>query len=152
VRALWGTTDVAGSPRTYGRGMSAHTPTSMDLSRSTVRDAMQLGLFECEPETDLQTVARIMATRTIHCVVVAGERWGIVSDLDLMRALGPGLENARAGDIAATDVVAIKPYDTLEHAAQLMAEHDTAHLIVVSPDSGLPVGIISTLDIARAAA
>ena len=132
--------------------MSAHTPTSMDLSRSTVRDAMQLGLFECEPETDLQTVAQIMATKTIHCVVVAGERWGIISDIDLMRALGPGLENPRAGDIAATDVVAIKPYDTLEHAAQLMADHDTAHLIVVSPDSGLPVGIISTLDVARAVA
>ena len=113
---------------------------------------MQLGLFECEPETDLQTVAQIMATKTIHCVVVAGERWGIISDLDLMRALGPGLESPRAGDIAATDVVVIKPYDTLEHAAQLMADHDTAHLIVVSPESGLPVGIISTLDVARAVA
>jgi CBS domain-containing protein len=124
----------------------------MDLSRSTVRDAMQLGLFECEPETNLQKVAAIMAERRIHCVVVAGERWGIISDLDLMRALGPGIENARAGDIAGTDVVAIKPYDTLEHAAQLMAEHDTAHLIVVSPDTGLPVGMISTLDVARAAA
>ena len=132
--------------------MSTHTSTPTNLARSTVRDAMQLGLFECEPDTDLRTVARIMATKRIHCVVVAGERWGIVSDLDLMRALTPGLEEARAGHIAATDVVAVKPADTLEHAAQLMAEHDTAHLVVASPDSGLPVGMISTLDIARAAA
>ena len=132
--------------------MSTHTSTSTNLARSTVRDAMQLGLFECEPDTDLRTVARIMATKRIHCVVVAGERWGIVSDLDLMRALTPAVEEARAGDIAATDVVAVKPGDTLEHAAQLMAEHDTAHLVVASPDSALPVGMISTLDIARAAA
>ena len=132
--------------------MSTHIPSPTNLARSTVRDAMQLGLFECEPDTDLRAVARIMATRTIHCVVVAGERWGIVSDLDLMRALGPGTEQARAGDIAATDVVAVKPNDTLEHAAQLMAEHDTAHLVVVSPNSGLPVGMLSTLDIARAVA
>ena len=48
--------------------------------------------------------------------------------------------------------MAIKPNDTLEHAAQLMVEHDTAHLVVVSPDSGLPVGMLSTLDIARTAA
>lgn len=132
--------------------MSTHTPTPKNLARSTVREAMQLGLFECEPETDLRTVARIMASKRIHCVVVAGERWGIVSDLDLMRALVPGLEEGRAGDIAATDVVAVKPFDTLEHAAQLMAEHETAHLVVVSPDSGLPVGMLSTLDIARVAA
>jgi CBS domain-containing protein len=129
--------------------MRTHTHTTTNLGRATVREAMQLGLFECEPEADLRTIASIMATKEIHCVVVAGERWGIVSDLDLMRALTPGIAEARAGDIAATDVVAVKPHDTLEHAAQLMAEHDTAHLVVASPDSGLPVGIISTLDIAR---
>jgi CBS domain-containing protein len=129
--------------------MSTRTPTTTNLARINVRDAMQLGLFECEPDTDLRTVARIMASKRIHCVVVAGERWGIVSDLDLMRALEPGLEEARAGAVAATDVVAIKPHDTLEHAAQLMADHDTAHLVVVSPDTGFPVGMLSTLDIAR---
>ena len=30
-----------------------------------------------------------------------------------------------------------------------MNEHGTAHLIVASPQTGLPVGIVSTLDIAR---
>jgi CBS domain-containing protein len=33
-----------------------------------------------------------------------------------------------------------------------MAEHDTAHVVVVSPSTGRPVGMISTLDIARAVA
>jgi CBS domain-containing protein len=136
--------------------------TTMNLSQTTVRDAMQLGLFEGAPDADVLTLARTMAEKTIHCVVVAGierqgrrgERlaWGIVSDLDLMRGLRPGLEDTTAGELAATDLVSIEPDDTLEHAAQLMAEHDTAHLVVASPTTGRPVGMLSTLDVARAAA
>ena len=99
----------------------------------------------------MPTLARTMADHRIHCVVVRGEPWGIVSDLDLMASLRPGV-TATAGELAASDVVAVDPEDTLEHAAQLMAEHDTAHLVVVSPDTGRPVGILSTLDIARWAA
>jgi CBS domain-containing protein len=49
-------------------------------------------------------------------------------------------------------VVVVKPDDSIEHAAQLMAEHDTAHLIVASPETGRPVGVVSSLDIARALA
>jgi len=65
-----------------------------------------------------------------------------------MASLRPGVE-ATAGELAASDVVVVDPADTLEHAAQLMAEHSTAHLVVVSPDSGRPIGILSTLDVAR---
>jgi CBS domain-containing protein len=149
VRSLWRTTDAAAPPEPYGHGMSTNTPTSLNLARIPVRGAMQLGLFECTPDADLRAVAQLMAEKTIHCVVVAGERWGIVSDIDLMSALGFGLETVTAGDVAATDLVVVEPGDSLEHAAQLMAEHDTAHLIVASPDTGRPVGIVSTLDIAR---
>lgn len=130
--------------------MSTNLPTYPRLSRMTVRDAMQLGLFECPPETGVEALARTMAEKSIHCVVVAGiDRrdargehlaWGIVSDLDLMRGLGPGLESATAGELAATDIVVVEPGDTLEHAAQLMAEHDNAHLVVASPQTGRPAG------------
>ena len=68
-------------------------------------------------------------------MVVSGPTWGIVSDLDLMAGLRPGVE-ATAGELAASDVVVVDPSDTLEHAAQLMAEHDSAHLVVVSPETG----------------
>jgi CBS domain-containing protein len=137
------------------------TPSLDDaLARRTVRDAMQLGLFECAPDAGLPAVASTMADKAIHCVVVAGierrdrfgERlaWGIVSDLDLMRGLTSGPDRLTAGELAATDIVAVDPADTLQHAAQLMAEHDTAHLVVASPQTGRPVGMISTLDIANA--
>jgi CBS domain-containing protein len=121
------------------------------LTHYTVLNAMKVGVIDCPPDADVPTLARTMADHRIHCVVVNGESWGIVSDLDLMASLRPGV-TATAGELAAGDVVAVDPEDTLEHAAQLMAEHDTAHLVVVSPDTGRPVGILSTLDIARWAA
>jgi CBS domain-containing protein len=42
----------------------------------------------------------------------------------------------------------VSPGETLERAAQLMTEHNTAHLIVVDPKQQRPLGVLSTLDIA----
>ncbi|HEX6025872.1 MAG TPA: CBS domain-containing protein [Solirubrobacter sp.] len=130
------------------------------LAHTTVREAMQLGLFECDAATDLPTLGQMMAEKAIHGVVVAGvERrdhngkpleWGIVSDLDLMRGLESGRDAVTAGDLAAPELLVVKPDDTLEHAVRLMVEHEATHVIVASPDTGLPAGMLSTLDIARA--
>jgi CBS domain-containing protein len=121
---------------------------------------MQLGLFHVGPEDDIAAVARTMAEQSIHSVVVsgivrhdhAGEHltWGIVSDLDLMRALRAGADDVTAAQVAGSEIVIVSPHDTLAEAVQLMAEHDTAHLVVASPETGRPVGMLSTLDIARA--
>jgi CBS domain-containing protein len=130
------------------------------LAGTAVSDAMRAGVVECQPDADVKDVAQLMAAHAIHCVVVAGierrERggdrlaWGIVSDLDLIGALAPGTPAASAGRLAATEIVTVEPTDSLEHAAQLMADHDTHHLVVASSASGRPVGVLSTLDIARA--
>ena len=130
------------------------------LSRCTVRGAIQLGLFECEPAHDVRAVARTMAERSVHSVVVGGIQrrdhsgeylaWGIVSDLDLVRALASGDPAVTAGQMAGSAIVAISPEDTLEQATRLMADYDMAHLVVVSPETGKAVGMLSTLDIARA--
>jgi CBS domain-containing protein len=94
-----------------------------------------------------------MAEHSVHSVVVRGiERsrsWGIVSDLDLMAAMRPELTGATAGQLAAGDPVVVEAGETLGRAAQSMAEHQTAHLLVVDPVTDEPVGILSSLDIAR---
>ena len=124
---------------------------------ASVADVMHLGVISCPPETDLVEVARLMATHHIHAVVVSGisrDRsgehltWGLVSDLDVAGAAQDPFQTAVAGDLAATEVIVVEPQDPLLRAAQLMAEHQLAHLLVVSPKSGSPVGMISTLDIA----
>jgi CBS domain-containing protein len=132
------------------------------LARTTVRDAMQLGLFRCAPGDCAAEVARIMAGRSVHAVVVVGVRrrdhrgerlaWGIVSDRDLLRGLPLGLEQLTAGDLAGTEIVTVSPHDTLEYATRLMADEETTHLVVASPETGRPVGMLSTLDLARVAA
>jgi CBS domain-containing protein len=118
----------------------------------SVLNALQLGLIECSADADVRAVARLMGENGVHCVVVRGtepDGWSIVSDLDLMAALRPELTTATAGQLAATDSLVVDPADSLEHAAQLMAEHQTTHAVVVDPVTGRPIGILSTLDVAR---
>jgi CBS domain-containing protein len=125
----------------------------LPLETYTVLNALHLGLVEQPADADVRSLARAMAEHTVHSVVVRGiqrpRSWGIVSDLDLMAAMRPELEGARAGQLAASDPLVVEPSETLGRAAQLMAEHQTAHLLVVDPVTDEPVGILSSLDIAR---
>ena len=125
--------------------------------RVTASAVMHHGVITCPPQSPLGEVAARMAHHCVHCVVVHGlaagphgsERlvWGIVSDLDLMRAAAAGEMDAQAGAIAATEVVTVTPDDDLAKVAQLMSEHESSHLVVVSP-AGAPVGVVSSLDVA----
>jgi CBS domain-containing protein len=126
------------------------------FEHATVADAMRTGVMSCPPDVPATTVARMMATYHIHSVVVDGVHqgavhgdrltWGVVSDMDLLRAVRAGVDELTAGEIAATEPVTVEPSLPLDEAVRLMAEHDTAHLIVT--DRGRAVGIVSTLDIA----
>jgi CBS domain-containing protein len=125
----------------------------LPLEKYTVLNALHLGLVECEADADVRALARAMAEHTVHSVVVRGiqrpRSWGIVSDLDLMAAMRPESLGATAGQLAASDPVVVEPSETLGRAAQLMAEHQTAHVLVVDPVTDEPVGILSSLDVAR---
>ena len=129
------------------------TVTLSELRTGTVGEAMTPGILTCLPVTPLRGVARMMARHRVHAIVVFGSDdklhpWGVISDLDLVGAIGTG---ATAGSVAASPVITVTPDLTLEHAATLMAENETTHLVVVS-DQGLPVGVLSSLDVARALA
>jgi CBS domain-containing protein len=78
--------------------------------------------------------------------------WGVLSDLDLASAVESATEDTTAGEVAATDPVSLPPTATLDDAARLMAEHDTAHVVIVGGRSGDPLGVVSTLDVALALA
>jgi CBS domain-containing protein len=125
------------------------------LGTQTVADAMHHGIVTCPPSATLREVAHLLAEHEVHCAVVAessgddaGALWGIVSDVELMRGLGSPVA-LTAGNLAALDVITVGPDEDLARAAQLMGEHDVAHLIVVK---GAPIGILSTLDVAKAVA
>jgi CBS domain-containing protein len=62
------------------------------------------------------------------------------------------LAGKSAGESAVTPVLMVSPDETLRRAAQLMAEHGSAHLVVTDPISLEPVGVLSTLDLAEVVA
>lgn len=129
---------------------------AVDLERMLVADYMHPGILAVAPETSLADVARMMVQHTIHCVVVLGEEagadgWGVVTDLDLAEMAAAGsVEGSTAGGCAVGPTVVVHPGDTLAHAAQLMTENSVAHLLVAKAGPARPLGVLSTLDLARA--
>jgi CBS domain-containing protein len=142
--------------------LTTTTSTRRDLDMIEVAEAMHPGVLTCPLETSLRDVARMMALYRIHAVVVYGDDtdesdgaglWGVVSDLDLVQASSAGEpEDRTAGGTAVTPILTIAADDTLQRAAQRMSEHDVTHVVVVDRESTRPVGVLSTLDIARALA
>ena len=134
---------------------------TVPFETATVEDAMSHGLISCPPETPLRVVARMMSTYGIHAVFVfehsdeddeAARLWAVVSDLDLVAATPLDLDTLTAGATAVTPLVSIAADRPIAEAGGLMAMHGIAHLAVTDPDSRRPIGVISTLDIARAVA
>lgn len=136
------------------------TATIVPFADATAAGAMHAGIVTCAVDATVTEIAAAMAGARIHCVVVAGvagaggsERltWGVLSDLDLMAALA-GDDTATAASLAATSTVTIESGEPLTEAARIMAEEQVTHLVVVEPGTDRPVGVLSTLDVARAAA
>jgi CBS domain-containing protein len=149
--------DLGASPTAPGEAVALPRA----LSGLTVQDAMHPGIVSCSEDTPAAMIAEIMASRGVHCVAVLGAAkdesrsprvWGIVTDLDLLNAVtspGPG---RTAGDLAAEPVVTVRPTLSLHEAAEDMVRYGTHHLVVSDPQRHMPVGILSTLDVAAALA
>jgi CBS domain-containing protein len=119
----------------------------------TVRDAMHAGVISTPVTSSVGEIAATLADHRIHCALVAGvgaRGWGIVSDLDLMRAVAAGRHDLTAGQLASMEAVTVGPDADIAEAAQLMAEHEVSHLLVMSGHDDPPVGVLSTFDVARA--
>ena len=126
---------------------------STSIASMRVRDAMNHGIVSCDADAPTELLAQIMAEQRVHAIVVrdvADDRrpLGIVSALDIASAV------AKGGDLTAAEtctgpVITVSADDTVQRAALLMTEHDVGHLVVIDQAGPKPVGIISSLDIAR---
>jgi CBS domain-containing protein len=127
-----------------------------------VAHVMRSSLVGCRPETPVREVAELMIGCRVYAVIVDGIRTetaagprlvtGIVSDLDLARAVDQDPERLTAGQIATTETVTVEPGRSLREAARLMSTRRVRHLLVISEHSGLAVGVLSALDVAGALA
>jgi CBS domain-containing protein len=130
------------------------------FEHASVADVMHPGVMSCPPDAPLVTVAQTMATHHVHAIVVGGIGtdpvrgdhlvWGLISDMDMVRAAEVGIEGRTAEEIARTEAITIEPSTSLGTAARLMDVHNASHLIVSS--GGAPIGMLSSLDIAGALA
>jgi len=120
-----------------------------------VRDAMHAPIVACPPDTELDHVAKLMASHRVHAVVVDGIRgdklvWGVVTDLDLLRAALDASGATDAAGAARTEALTVDSADDLALVSRRLVEHACSHAIVVEGER--PVGVISTLDVAAAIA
>jgi len=102
------------------------------------------------------TVAELISQLATHNVgalpvVDGGELVGIVSERDVVRRLdvaGPGLLEARVGDIMITGVTTCAPGDSVADIAAVMTNRRFRHLPVVV--GGQLAGIVSIGDLVKA--
>lgn len=138
-------------------GLCMATIASQPWTRMKVSKAMHSGVVTVSPTEPLTKVAKLMADRRLHCVVVAtapievGSLWGTITDLDLMAAASVrSVEDQCAAGSTSTPAVLISPQARLTDAAELMTRHGVTHLVVA--EATRPVGVLSTLDVAVAIA
>jgi len=133
------------------------TTLTSDLT-GTIGEAMHVGLVCCSRETPLRVVAARMAQHRVHCILVVDygddadadhQLVGLVSDRDLARAYHEGrFDGATAADVMESPPPLAEPGGDLRVAAGRLADR-TPHLVVGDAISGRPVGVLSTLDLAR---
>lgn len=126
------------------------------LAGLTVADAMHTGVVTCRLDTTIDQIAALMREHSVHAVPLISTThegleepyvWGIVSDLDVLRAGLEGRVGVRARDLAGGPVISVRPSLPLRAAAQLLLDNRVRHAIVIEPDRGRPIGVLSTLDV-----
>lgn len=127
------------------------------LEHATVADAMHPGVMACDPESTVTEVARMMATHHVHLIAVMGVSaaaggealtWGSITDLDVLRGGVRSGGGQTARSLARHPVISVEPTMPLRDAGALMLDNGVTHVLVISPDTQHPVGVLSTLDFA----
>ena len=133
---------------------------------TTVKDIMTTRVISVGKDTTFREMATALREYRISAFpVVDGDRKviGIVSEADMLNkealvdesGVFGGILHRRdqakargitAGDLMTTAVVAVRPEDTVEHAAKLMYDRGVKRL-PVTDDSGSLVGIVSRADV-----
>ncbi len=122
--------------------------------RATVGTAMHEGVVTCKPDATLRTVAALLVRHRIHAVVVAtadaGTSCAVVTDRDVVLGYARGnLDRLTAREAASEPTVTVRADLDLRYAAEIMAQNGTTHVVVTAPRDGRPIGILSSLDVAR---
>ncbi|MDX2263732.1 MAG: KpsF/GutQ family sugar-phosphate isomerase [Hyphomicrobiales bacterium] len=141
------------------RGFSAsdfqtyHPGGKLGANLRLVRDLMHEGdrLPVVDENAPMSAALVSMTEKSFGCLGVLDERGaliGVLTDGDLRRHMGPGLLEARVGDVMTRNPKAIGPDVLASAAMQILNDARITALFVV--EEGKPVGIVHVHDLLRA--
>jgi CBS domain-containing protein len=115
----------------------------------TVGEVMTKALLELAQETPLAEAATAMTDRRVgSALVVDGERLvGIITERDVLRAVGSGSVDGKVGDWMTRNPETVDADESTQQAGVVMIHGGFRHLPVL--DGGAPVGIVSIRDLMR---
>src|SRR5690242_7695932 len=115
----------------------------------TVGEVMTKALLELTEGTLLVEAAAAMTERRVgSALVVDGERLvGIITERDVLRAVGSGSVNGKVGDWMTRNPETVDADEPTQQAGVVMIHGGFRHLPVL--DGGTPVGIVSIRDLMR---
>lgn len=119
----------------------------------TVEQVMSGQFAFCFPSTSLAQAARMMAQNRVYelPVIVDQRSLGYVSYLDILQRYVRAQLGARAADIVRTPLPEVRPEAPLSEAVRLLQESGR-QVILVSTPAGMPVGALTSRDVALAMA
>ena len=117
----------------------------------TVGDVMTKGLLELAEETPLVEAAAAMTERRVGSALVvdSGRLIGIVTERDVLRAVGSGNVDGLVGDWMTRHPETVDADESTQQAGVVMIHGGFRHLPVL--EEGRPVGIVSIRDLMRVA-
>ncbi len=117
-----------------------------------LRAVVQRGTVTLSPAATLRDAAVVMEREEIGAVVVVvdGRVAGLLSERDVVGAVANGedVDDVRAEDVMAVDVVTASVGDTVAQAAEAMLAGNIRHLPVVDGDT--VAGMVSIRDVLEA--
>jgi CBS domain-containing protein len=118
---------------------------------TTVGEVMTKGLLELAEETPLVAAAAAMTEHRVGSalVVEGGRLIGIVTERDVLRAVGSGRVDGKVGDWMTRHPETVDADESTQQAGVVMIHGGFRHLPVL--DEGKPVGIVSIRDLMRVA-
>jgi CBS domain-containing protein len=123
------------------------------MPMQTVREVMTSQVVALPKETTLAEAARTMREQDIGDIVVSDGSGpaGLVTDRDIVvRAVAERCDPSTTtiGEILTSDLVTVRPDDTVQSAALLMRDNAVRRVLVCEDDRQL-VGIVSIGDLAE---
>lgn len=122
------------------------------MAEEIVREYMKSSVITVDKNTILYEIAKIMTEKNIGSVIVVenGKPVGIITERDIVRAIGKGKKlDTKAEEFMTASLITIKEDSPVTGALALMRQFNIRHLPVVN-EKGELTGIISIRDIARA--